>query len=78
MHYKHPKDSGGLRMTRRIGVLLMIAFEAISLLSGSVEAQQRLAKGQGAPAEKKILIVYLSRTNNTKAIADMIHEKSWR
>jgi flavodoxin len=75
MHYKHPKDSGGLRMTRRIGVLLMIAFEAISLLSGSVEAQQRLAKGQGAPAEKKILIVYLSRTNNTKAIADMIHEK---
>ena len=25
--------------------------------------------------EKKILIVYLSRTNNTKAIAEMIHER---
>jgi flavodoxin len=27
------------------------------------------------PSEKKILIVYLSRTNNTKAIAEMIKEK---
>jgi flavodoxin len=26
-------------------------------------------------AEKKVLIVYLSRTNNTKAIAELIHEK---
>jgi len=32
-------------------------------------------KPQGPPAEKKILIVYLSRTNNTKAVADIIHEK---
>ena len=32
-------------------------------------------KGQGLPADKKILIVYLSRTNNTKVIADIIHEK---
>ena len=53
----------------------MIAFAAICLLSGAAGAQQRPAKGQGPPAEKKILIVYLSRTNNTKAIADMIHEK---
>ena len=27
------------------------------------------------PAEQKILIVYLSRTNNTKAIAEIIHQK---
>ena len=32
-------------------------------------------KPQGPPAEKKILIVYLSRTNNTKTVADIIHEK---
>jgi flavodoxin len=38
-------------------------------------AQQRPVKPQGSPAEKKILIVYLSRTNNTKAVADIIHEK---
>jgi flavodoxin len=74
MHHKHPRDSVGLRMTRRIGVLLMIAFAAICFLSRSVWAVQRPAKGQGLAAEKKILIVYLSRTNNTKAIANIIHE----
>jgi flavodoxin len=62
-------------MTRRIDALLMIAFAAICLLSGAAGAQQRSAKVQWLPAEKKILIVYLSRTNNTKAIAEMIHEK---
>jgi flavodoxin len=62
-------------MMRRIDVLLRIAFVVICLLSGAAAAQQRPATGQGLPAEKKILIVYLSRTNNTKAIADIIHEK---
>jgi flavodoxin len=62
-------------MTRRINALLMIAFAAICLLSGAVGAQERSATGQGLPAEKKILIVYLSRTNNTKAIAEFIHQK---
>src|SRR5438067_8721769 len=61
-------------MTRRTGALLMFAVAAICLLSGAAGAQQRPEKGQGVPAEKKILIVYLSRTNNTKAIADIIHE----
>ncbi|HEX5235036.1 MAG TPA: flavodoxin [Silvibacterium sp.] len=60
---------------RRIDVLLKIAFVALCLLSGAAAAQQRPAKGQGLPAEKKVLIVYLSRTNNTKAIAEIIHEK---
>jgi hypothetical protein len=62
-------------MTRRIDALLMIAFAAICLLSGAAGAQQRPAKGQGLPAEKKILIVYLSRTNNTKVVAEMIQQK---
>lgn len=62
-------------MTRRIDALLTIAFAAICLLSGAAGAQQRPAEGQGLPAEKKILIVYLSRTNNTKAIAEIIHQK---
>lgn len=75
MHYEHPKDGGDFRMMKRIHALLMIAFAVICLLSGAAGAQQRPAKGQGLPAEKKILIVYLSRTNNTKAIADIIHEK---
>ena len=62
-------------MMRRIDVLLMIAFVVICSLSGAVGPQQRPPKGQGLAAEKKILIVYLSRTNNTKAVADIIHEK---
>jgi flavodoxin len=62
-------------MMRRVDALLRIAFVAISLLSGAVLAQQRPVRGHGLPAEKKILIVYLSRTNNTKAVADIIHEK---
>lgn len=53
----------------------MFVVAAICLLSGPAGAQQRPEKGQGLPAEKKILIVYLSRTNNTKAVADIIHEK---
>ena len=63
-------------MTKRIDVLLRIALVAILLLAGVAAVQQRPAKGQGLPAEKKILIVYLSRTNNAKAIADIIHEKA--
>ena len=47
----------------------------ICLLSAATAAQQIPTKGQGLPADKKILIVYLSRTNNTKAVADIIHEK---
>ncbi|OJV42210.1 MAG: flavodoxin [Acidobacteriales bacterium 59-55] len=60
---------------RRIDFLSMIAFVAVCFLSGAAWSQQRPAKGQGLRAEKKILIVYLSRTNNTKAVADIIHEK---
>lgn len=61
-------------MAKRIDVLLRIGFMAIFLLVGFAAAQQPSAKSQGRRAEKKILIVYLSRTNNTKAIADIIHE----
>ena len=47
---------------------------AMCLLSDCSKAQQPAATGSQAP-EKKILIVYLSRTNNTKAVAEMIHKK---
>ncbi len=33
------------------------------------------SNAQNSASEKNILIVYLSRTNNTKAVAEMIHEK---
>ena len=56
-------------------VLSLIFFAAICLLSGFSGAQQQTAKGDRFPAEKKVLIVYLSRTNNTKAIAEIIHQQ---
>jgi flavodoxin len=62
-------------MMRRVDALLMIAFAVICFLSGAARAQQRPAGVQSSPAEKKILIIYLSRTNNTKAIAEMIQQK---
>lgn len=62
-------------MTRRAIVLSLIALAVISLPAGLVGAQQRPAKSKGSTVEKTILIVYLSRTNNTKAIAEIIHEK---
>jgi len=56
---------------KRIDALLMAV--VICLLSRSVGAQQqRAGHHQGS---QKVLIVYLSRTNNTKAIAEMIHQK---
>ena len=77
MHHEHRKDDRikAFRMMKRATVLLLIVFAALCLLSGSSRAQQRPAKDQRLPAEKKVLIVYLSRTNNTKAIAEIIHQK---
>ena len=53
-------------MKNKTAFLLMVAV-SISFLSGCSKAQQ-------AVTDKKILIVYLSRTNNTKAIAEIIHK----
>lgn len=47
----------------------------ICLLSGCSSAQQLPAAAQPLTRENKVLIVYLSRTNNTKAIAEFIHQK---
>jgi flavodoxin len=67
--------SGGAFWTmKRTTVLSLIVFETICLLSAISRAQQP-AKVQRPLGEKKILIVYLSRTNNTKAIAEIIHQK---
>jgi hypothetical protein len=33
------------------------------------------SKAQSPAPEKKVLIVYLSRTNNTKSIAEIIHQQ---
>lgn len=60
---------------KSITILSLMIATTICLLSGCSRAQQFPANEQPLPAEKKILIVYLSRTNNTKAIAEFIHQK---
>ena len=54
-------------------VSLAIATTFCLLLSCS-KAREIPASGQPLTAERKVLIVYLSRTNNTKALAEIIHK----
>ncbi|MFB3902331.1 MAG: flavodoxin family protein [Acidobacteriota bacterium] len=58
-----------------IGRRSLIIAAAIFLLSGCSRAQRLPANAQPLPPQEKVLIVYLSRTNNTKAIAEFIHQK---
>jgi flavodoxin len=60
---------------KRIAIASLIIAATIGLLPGCSKAQQAPADAQPLTAEKKVLIVYLSRTNNTKAIAELIHQK---
>jgi flavodoxin len=74
MRCEYSRDSKTeILRTMNRAVLSLIFFVTICLLSGTSGAQQQPARDQLPPAEKKVLIVYLSRTNNTKAIAEIIH-----
>jgi len=65
-----------LRTVGRSGTISLLTIAAIiCLLSGCSKAQQLPANAQPLTGEKKVLIVYLSRTNNTRAIAEFIHQK---
>ena len=67
--------NGKVFWTIKSTVLSLMIATIICLLSGCAKAQQISANNKPLPSEKKILIVYLSRTNNTKAIAEFIHQK---
>jgi flavodoxin len=58
-----------------IAVASLIVAAAIGLLPARSKAQPAGANAQPVTAERKVLIVYLSRTNNTRAIAELIHQK---
>ena len=62
-------------MIKRISVLLLTMSTVLCLASGPSRAQQPRVNSQRVPTAKNTLIVYLSRTNNTKAIAEIIHQK---
>jgi flavodoxin len=60
---------------KSIAVMSLMILIILCLLSGCSSAQQLPADAQPLTREKKVLIVYLSRTNNTQAIAEFIHQK---
>jgi flavodoxin len=62
-------------MMKRIAVLLLTILTVLCLASGASRAQQPAANSQRVPTGKNTLIAYLSRTNNTKAIAEIIHQR---
>ena len=60
---------------KTIAVMSLMILTIICLLTGCSRAQQLPANAQPLSEGNKVLIVYLSRTNNTKAIAEFIHQK---
>ena len=60
---------------KRTIVLSLMVFAVACLLPGFSGAQQQPPKEQRSSTVKKVLIVYLSRTNNTKAVAEIIHQR---
>lgn len=60
----------------RINAFGFFIATAIILLSRCSEAQPRVQQKETSMREQKILIVYLTRTKNTKAIAEIIHQKA--
>jgi flavodoxin len=65
---------GFLCRIKSIAALSSMLAAVVCLLSGCSEAQQIPANNQPPPAE--ILIVYLTRTGNTEAVAGMIRQKT--
>ena len=53
----------------------LLAFFLFISVCSSAQTQDSNAEKSATVGSNKILIVYLSRTNNTKAIAEMIHEQ---
>lgn len=49
-------------------------FTMLLMLSSCSRAQETTPQTTGALKDKKVLIVYLSRTQNTKALAEIIHK----
>lgn len=61
---------------KNIAEFALIIMTTICLLSGCSTAQEPTTNKKASEllTDKKVLIVYLSRTKNTKAIAEIIHK----
>ena len=59
----------------RLAVVWLLVAASNGLLAGSTSSQQPPARTRPESVDHKVLIVYLSRTNNTKAVAEFIHRR---
>jgi len=55
-------------------VFLFLITTVVCMFSDCSKAQENLQSKEESILDKKILIVYLSRTKNTKAVAEIIHK----
>lgn len=55
-------------------VFLFLITTVVCMFSDCSKAQENLQNKEESILDKKILIVYLSRTKNTKAVAEIIHK----
>jgi len=75
MQQRVPGKADVFGTLRRMAFLLLNVLTTICLLASGSTAQQLPTSGRPLATKQKILIVYLSRTNNTKAVAEMIQQK---
>jgi len=64
-----------LRISKRTSSILLLAFFLLISACSSFQRRDSNAETDYIKSFDKVLIVYLSRTNNTKAIAEIIHKK---
>lgn len=60
---------------RRVATRSLLVAATICLLADCLGARQLAARAKSPAEEKQILIVYLSRTSNTRAVAEIIHQE---
>ncbi len=65
----------GSKSMKRTAAMWLLVAGATCLLSGRSRAQDIPVNSQPLFGGEKVLIVYLSRTSNTRAIAEFIHQK---
>lgn len=66
------KEAGRNHLWILFKVLMTVA---VLMSSSCSNAQETIPDNEKSPEGQKVLIVYLSRTNNTKAVAEMINKK---
>jgi flavodoxin len=60
---------------KKLTTFWFITTALVCMFSGCSKAQERIPNKDESLTDKNVLIVYLSRTKNTKVVAEIIHKK---